>query len=137
MQAQLTSSQHQCIEVKKILETKFEQEKHSQDIFQETLNNAESQIRKWEEKYFRVYDQLNEAEARIKEMKEMEQKFHQMQSQTQALLSNLGQVFGTSTGQSKVDSQPHKFDESPRPRVQSDIFAKNDTIQQPKSTFFE
>ncbi len=112
--------------------------KNSHSLFQETLNNAEAQIRKWEEKYTRTHDQLLEAETRIKEFKEMEQKFLQMQSQTHTLLSNLGQVFNSNPPTRTLGSALPRFDEPHKERtLQHDIFSKKETTQPIKTSFFE
>ncbi len=69
------------------------QEKRLQDQLHEALKGTESQVTKWEEKYFRMYDKWQESENRIRELKKFEEKHHQMQS----LLANLGSFMGTSS----------------------------------------
>lgn len=66
------------------------QEKRLQEQLHEALKGTESQIIKWEEKYFRMYDKWQESENRIRELKKFEEKHLQMQS----LLSNLGNFMG-------------------------------------------
>ncbi len=69
------------------------QEKRLQDQLHEALKGTESQVTKWEEKYFRMYDKWQESENRIRELKKFEEKHHQMQS----LLANLGSFMGGSS----------------------------------------
>jgi len=66
------------------------QEKRLQEQLHEALKGTESQIVKWEEKYFRMYDKWQESENRIRELKKFEEKHLQMQS----LLANLGNFMG-------------------------------------------
>ena len=68
------------------------QEKRLQEQLHDALKATESQVAKWEEKYFRMYDNWQESETRIRELKKLEEKHHQMQS----LLSNLGSFMGNS-----------------------------------------
>ena len=68
------------------------QEKCLQDQLHSALKGTESQVTKWEEKYFRMYDKWQESENRIRELKKFEEKHHQMQS----LIANLGSFMGGS-----------------------------------------
>jgi chromosome segregation ATPase len=68
------------------------QEKCLQDQLHSALKGTESQVSKWEEKYFRMYDKWQESENRIRELKKFEEKHHQMQS----LIANLGSFMGGS-----------------------------------------
>lgn len=68
------------------------QEKRLQEQLHEALKGTESQVAKWEEKYFRMYDKWQESEMRVSELKKFEEKHHQMQS----LLANLGTFMGGS-----------------------------------------
>jgi chromosome segregation ATPase len=68
------------------------QEKCLQDQLHSALKGTESQVSKWEEKYFRMYDKWQESENRIRELKKFEEKHHQMQS----LIANLGNFMGGS-----------------------------------------
>jgi hypothetical protein len=58
----------------------------------DALKGTESQVAKWEEKYFRMYDKWQECENKIIELKKFEEKHHQMQH----LLANLGNFMGGS-----------------------------------------
>ena len=78
------------------------QEKRLQDQLHEALKGTESQIVKWEEKYFRMYDKWQESENRIRELKKFEEKHLQMQS----LLANLGNFMGSSHNSSNAIFQP-------------------------------
>ena len=66
------------------------QEKRLQDQLHDALKGTDNQIAKWEEKYFRMYDKLQEAENQNRELKKFEEKHHQIQS----LLANLGNFIG-------------------------------------------
>lgn len=93
------------------------QEKRLQEQLHEALKGTESQIVKWEEKYFRMYDKWQESENRIRELKKFEEKHLQMQS----LLANLGNFMGGSlnsanglfySGQEMVDRSARPFESS-------------------------
>jgi chromosome segregation ATPase len=68
------------------------QEKRLQDQLHDALKGTESQVTKWEEKYFRMYDKWQESENKIRELRKFEEKHHQMQN----LLANLGNFMGGS-----------------------------------------
>ncbi|WP_068471440.1 hypothetical protein [Candidatus Protochlamydia phocaeensis] len=68
------------------------QEKRLQEQLHDALKGTEIQVTKWEEKYFRMYDKWQESENRVRELRKIEEKHHQMQS----LLANLGTFMGTS-----------------------------------------
>lgn len=66
------------------------QEKRLQEQLHESLKGNESQIAKWEEKYFRMCDKWQESENRVRELRKFEEKHLQMQS----LIANLGNFMG-------------------------------------------
>lgn len=68
------------------------QEKRLQEQLHDALKGTESQVAKWEEKYFRMYDKWQDTENKIRELKKFEEKHHQMQH----LLANLGNFMGGS-----------------------------------------
>lgn len=74
------------------------QEKRLQEQLHEALKGTESQIIKWEEKYFRMYDKWQESENKVRELKKFEEKHLQMQS----LLANLGNFMGGAFNPSSV-----------------------------------
>lgn len=93
------------------------QEKRLQDQLHDALKGTESQVTKWEEKYFRMYDKWQESENKIRELKKVEEKHQQMQS----LFANLGNFMGGSlsnhsalfhSGQESVErpARPLSFD---------------------------
>lgn len=95
------------------------QEKRLQDQLHEALKGTESQIVKWEEKYFRMYDKWQESENRVRELKAFEEKHIQMQN----MLANFGKFMGgpINTSQTifqngqeieKGFSHPFSFDQS-------------------------
>lgn len=95
------------------------QENRLQEQLHEALKGTESQIVKWEEKYFRMYDKWQESENRAQELKKIEEKHIQMQS----MLANFGKFMGGPisssptlfhTGQEieEGSSRPFSFDHS-------------------------
>ena len=52
------------------------------------MKSFESQLGKWEDKYFRLHDKWQDAETRIQELKKYEEKHNQLQ----AILGNFGAV---------------------------------------------
>lgn len=66
------------------------QEAKLQGQLHEALKGTESQIVKWEEKYFRMYDKWQESENRLRDLRKIEEKHLQMQN----LLANLGNFMG-------------------------------------------
>jgi chromosome segregation ATPase len=89
------------------------QEKRLQEQLHDALKGSESQVSKWEEKYFRMYDKWQESENKIRELKKFEEKHLQMQS----LLANLGNFMGGSfnhqfAGQESTErsTRPLSFD---------------------------
>jgi predicted nucleic acid-binding Zn-ribbon protein len=76
----------QVIQLQTGIEKHQSQENRLQEQLKEAVKNADVQISKWEEKYFRVYDKWQENEIKVRELKKVEEKHYQMQK----LLSNLG-----------------------------------------------
>ena len=74
------------------------QEKRLQEQLHEALKGTESQIIKWEEKYFRMYDKWQESENRVRDLKKLEEKYLHMQG----LLANLGNFMGGAFNASHV-----------------------------------
>ena len=89
-----TLDQHktQIIQLQASVDLYQRQEKKLQEQLHDALKGTESQVSKWEEKYFRMYDKWQESENRIRELKKFEEKHHQMQH----LLANLGNFMGGS-----------------------------------------
>lgn len=81
------------------LEQHQNQELRVQNELREALNKAEFQISKWEEKYYSVYDKLQDSENRIRELQKIEEKHQQMQG----ILANLGSYM--TTGPSSITHQ--------------------------------
>lgn len=73
------------------LDTHIEQEKKLQEQILEMTKAAEIQTKKWEEKYFQMLEQIKQLELHNKELKNVEEKYAQMQS----LLNNLGSIVST------------------------------------------
>jgi hypothetical protein len=57
-----------------------------QEQLNEVLRSFDSQIHKWEEKYFHIYEKWQESEMRNHSLKKLEEKHAQMQS----MLASLG-----------------------------------------------
>lgn len=72
------------------LEERGAEEKKLKEQLQESLKVHESQAAKWEEKYFGMYDKWEASEAKIQELRKLEEKYLQMQ----AALANLGTFLG-------------------------------------------
>jgi chromosome segregation ATPase len=89
------------------------QEKRLQEQLHDALKGTESQVAKWEEKYFRMYDKWQESENKIRELKKFEEKHQQVQS----LLANLGNFMGGSFNNSGTfhPNQQEAADRFPRP----------------------
>ena len=62
------------------------QEKSLQELLNQSIKSAESQVGKWEEKYFKMHEKWQKSDKRNKDLEKLEEKYHKMQS----LLSNLG-----------------------------------------------
>ncbi len=83
---------NQLVQLQASLDLYQKQEQRLQDQLHEALKGTESQILKWEEKYFHMCDKWQESENRVRELKALEEKHLQIQ----ALLSNLGNFMGKS-----------------------------------------
>lgn len=83
LQEDLINAKANVAEAQKSVESQLEQQKKLQE-----------QLAAWEEKYFRVYEKWQNAEAQNKALKKVEEKHEQMQH----LLSNLGNVLGSPIG---------------------------------------
>lgn len=68
------------------LQERQQQETRLQQLLNESIKSAESQVSRWEEKYLHLYDKWQQSEQKGKELKKFEQKYKQMA----ALLSDLG-----------------------------------------------
>jgi len=91
--------EHQKVEIAQCqagLELYQKQEKRLQDQLHEALKGTESQIEKWEKKYFEMYDKWQESENRVRELKKLEERHLHMQN----LLSNIGNFMGVAANSS-------------------------------------
>lgn len=89
----LNQSRLKVAEMQTALDGQIFQEKRLHEQLQEAVKASESLAAKWEEKYFRISEKWQDAELKIKELKKFEEKYNQLQG----LLSNLGNVLGTSS----------------------------------------
>ncbi len=129
------------------------QEKRLQEQLHEALKGTESQVSKWEEKYFCMYDKWQESEMRVSELKKFEEKHHQMQS----LLANLGTFMGGSfppsacvpasfltSGPESAERMVRSLEESPAtvpqaesPEEKYDVFGmRQSSVDKYKTTLF-
>lgn len=81
-------------DLKTSLEAQQQQEKRLQELLNESIKAAESQVGKWEEKYLRMHDKWQDAESRIKDFRRQEEKYRQIEK----LLSSLGHFMGQPMG---------------------------------------
>lgn len=143
--SKLSNTQHS-------LDLQLQHEKHLQEQLQERLHNAETQIKKWEEKYFQMYEKWQEADAVSKSLRNMEEKYNQMQ----ALLGNLGTLLATPHASTPIPQQilkakepeiireiPHKNDDAdifnaePKTQIESSLFDVPKNNSRFKHSFFD
>ena len=86
----LEQQKTQMVQLQASVDLYQRQEKRLQEQLHDALKGTESQVTKWEEKYFRMYDKWQESEHKILELKKFEEKHHQMQH----FLANLGNFMG-------------------------------------------
>jgi len=105
-------SQAQIAHLQASVDIYQKQEKRMQDQLHDALKTTENQVNKWEEKYFKMYDNWQQSQNEIRELKKFEEKHNQMQS----LLSNLGTFMGSSnTGASLLQSFVENREKGPTP----------------------
>lgn len=118
----------QIIQLQASVDLYQKQEKRLQEQLHDALKGTESQVAKWEEKYFRMYDKLQESENKIRELKKFEEKHLQMQH----FLSNFGNFMG--------NSYPQPMAPSPFPNPQPiDSFSREESLknEQPDEERFD
>lgn len=112
LQNNLNQTRSRTIEQQQTIEAQFQQEKRLQDQLIEASRSTETIVTKWEEKYFKVYEKWQENEIRLRDLKKLEEKYNQMQ----ALLSNIGGLFGSPLNYSNPPNSVHQpFDERSLP----------------------
>lgn len=77
-------------DMQSVLDSQMQQEKRIEENLLDSLKTSEIQARRWEEKYFQMCDKWQETESSNKELKSLEEKFHQMQ----ALLGSFANILG-------------------------------------------
>jgi len=92
------SNQSQICTLQTNLEGLQKREEKLQEQLQEALKSTESQVAKWEKKYFEMYDKWQASENQILELKKLEEKHAQMQK----LLSSLGSYMGSTSSPSEI-----------------------------------
>ncbi|WP_042280490.1 hypothetical protein [Candidatus Protochlamydia sp. R18] len=103
------------------LEISQKQEKKFQEQLHDALKSTESQVSKWEEKYFCMYDKWQESENCVKKLKKIEEKHQQMQN----LIANLGNFMGGPSSQNFLHTMQELVDKSNQ--------QKNSEEEQPES----
>lgn len=87
---QYESAKNKISEMQLNLEMQTQQEKRIEENLLDSLKSSEIQTRRWEEKYFQMCDKWQECEAQNKELKQLEEKFHQMQTLIMSFNNILG-----------------------------------------------
>lgn len=98
----LDQQKTQIVQLQASVDLYQRQEKRLQEQLHDALKGTESQVAKWEEKYFRMYDKWQESEIKIRELKKFEEKHQQMQH----LFANLGNFMGGSFNTSSFNNPP-------------------------------
>ncbi|MBA3721585.1 MAG: hypothetical protein H0W88_04215 [Parachlamydiaceae bacterium] len=106
---QLEMFKSQIILLQGSIESYQKHEKKLQEDLHDALKSTESQVSKWEEKYFKMYDKWQESEGRIRELKKIEEKHNHMQS----LFANLGTFMGSSFASTPLYQAAQKSIERP------------------------
>ncbi len=94
----IDTAKAQITQMQTSIEHYQKQEQKLQEQLHEALKGTESQVAKWEKKYFEMCDKWQESENQIRELKKFEEKHLQMQS----LLANLGNFMGSSISPSQL-----------------------------------
>lgn len=89
LQREYADAQTKTAALQQSMELHQHREKYLQEQLVSTSQSAESQVKKWEEKYFQVYEKWQETEVRNRAMKTLEDKLLQVQG----LASNLMALF--------------------------------------------
>lgn len=108
-QKTLSESKTRINELQARLDGQSDQEKRLREQLQEHAKLGDAAVRKWEEKYFQLYDRFQEVEARNKELRAMEDKY----AQVQVVLNNLGALAAPQMTPAAIMSRPI---EAPQPR---------------------
>lgn len=87
-QSHLAESKIKVTELQNIIDVEMQHHKHSQDKTQESLHHLESQLEKWEKKYFQLHERWQDNEEKNRQLLRIEEKFNQMQH----LLTQLGKL---------------------------------------------
>lgn len=107
-QRSLNEMQNRAIAMQQSLEMQLQHERRIHETLQERAQNSETQVKKWEEKYFQMYDRWQEAESRYQGLRAIEDRHQQIK----ALLANLNDLVAPSTIHPSLTFP----DASPRPK---------------------
>ncbi len=125
LQNHMSQQQGKINELKATLDLQQQQETKLQELLNEGIKSAESQIAKWEEKYFKMHEKWQECDMKNRELKKLEEKYIQLQS----LLANLGNFISAPIGNA---APIHNSNIGGEVQQQSEV-EKNETV----NSFFE
>lgn len=115
LQSRFEEAQLKMAQLQTHIDLQQQQEKQLQEKLHEQIKTAETQIHKWEDKYFHMYDKWQITESSNRELKALEEKYSQMQ----ALVANLGSLLGAplvGVSVTPVNVAPVKLSEEPLPK---------------------
>lgn len=90
LQNELDFTKLKVVEYQNTLEQEYQNQKRLQEQYQEGLKSFEMHTLKWEEKYFAMQQKWQEAESRLREFKNFEEKYQKMHS----ILNHLSNLLG-------------------------------------------
>lgn len=111
-QQQQVQYQIRIAELQASVDIHTQQEKRLQEQLTEAIKTYDTQVKKWEQKYFDMHDKWQATEMRKKELEKLEERYAQMQ----AMLTNLGSVMASPlnvTSTSKAFTP--RYEEAPKP----------------------
>lgn len=126
LQQQHVQHQIRTAELQASLDIHLAQEKKLQDQLAELIKTYDTQMKKWEQKYFDMHDKWQATEIRKKELEKLEERHVQMQ----ALLSNLGSVLGGSPVGSSTVPPPSYDEHHPTAQVTAQVTTQKNLFQQ-------
>ncbi len=92
LKAKLTIQMQKVEEAEAKLREKRTSEMHEMHLLQEKVRTSEKQIGLWEEKYFKIYEELRDKELHLKELEKREEKYIELEG----VLASLGHVMENS-----------------------------------------
>lgn len=92
LQHALTEARSNISSIQQSMDLKLQHEIRLHDQLRETVKTLDMQNKKWEDKYFQIYDKWQDTEMQNKALRSIEDKHHQMQ----ILISNLTAIVNSS-----------------------------------------